>query len=277
MEKLTVVIFKNQLTSRTFEVSRKNLERIGISFVVVIFLAFFSSLFFIRTGVQMIKNKENNNSERIPELEKQLGELKSSYESLQAHLAGTTKNGGSSPQSSLRSILFTSIPNDSLRSPVPSRETLPFRLDSMKAHWQGNFLLVSSSIEYTKGDEGSQQGNFFILAQGPQNLYAHPEGAFSDPGSETLLDPESGEYFSVARFREIRARFGPVERKDQIQSLTIYIFDRNKNLIYLDRLSLKESLNTKKTDSNSAPLSPKPSETKSTPDEPEADSEGATE
>jgi hypothetical protein len=240
-EKLTVILFKNHLTSRTFEVSLKKLERIGISFVVVIFLAIFSSVFFVRSGLKMLRTKDAGNAERTEILERQLSELKTSYEALQAHLSGSTAAGSNLSQSSLRSVLFTSIPTNSVRSPIPSRDSLPFRLEGMKSRWQGNFLYISTAIEYTRGDEGTQQGNFFIVAHGPQNLYAHPEGAFSDAGSETLMDPESGEYFSVARYREIRARFGPVERRDQIESISIYLFDRNKNLIYLDRINLKDT------------------------------------
>ena len=240
-EKLTVILFKNHLTARTFEVSLRKLERVGISFVVVIFLALFSSLFFVRAGVKMLNSKDGRSIERVNELEKQLAEMKSSYEALQGHVSGSTTAGSNLSQSSLRSVLFTSIPTASIRSPIPPRDSLPFRLDTLKAHWQGNFLNISTAIEYNRGDEGTQQGNFFIVAQGPQNMYAHPEGAFSEAGSETLIDPESGEYFSVARYREIRARFGPVERRDQIQSVSVYIFDRNKNLIFLDRVALKDA------------------------------------
>ena len=240
-EKLTVVLFRNHLTSRTFEVSLKKLERIGISFVIAIFLALFSALFFVRAGVKMMNTEGGRSLQRAEELEKQLAEMRTSYEALQSHISGTSNPGSAITPSSMRSILFTSIPTASLRSPIPSRDSLPFRLDSLKAHWQGNFLNVTTAIEYTRGDEGTQQGNFFLMAQGPQNLYAHPEGAFGEAGAETLMEPESGEYFSVARYREVRARFGPVERHDQITNISILLFDRNKNLIYFDRIALKDA------------------------------------
>ncbi|RYZ71732.1 MAG: hypothetical protein EOP09_04225 [Proteobacteria bacterium] len=239
-EKLTLVLFKDHQNARTFELPLHRIERTGILYVLVIFLTLLSSAFMVRAAYRMWSAKSEGSVEKVQSLQHELTEVRASYQALQAHLSGQSSSSPGSANGSLRSILFTSIPSQSLRSPLPSRESLSFRLEPLKFRWQGNFLQVSTAIEYRKGDEGNQQGNFFIVAQGPQNLYAHPEGAFSEAGQEVLMDPESGEYFSVSRYREIRARFGPVERHDQIQSLQLFMFDKNKNLIYFDRISLKD-------------------------------------
>ncbi len=238
-EKLTLVLFKDHQNARTFELPLERIERTGILYVLVIFLALLSSAFMVRSAYRMLSSRDEGSIDKVRSLTQELAEVRASYQALQAHLSG--QPASSLTPTSMRSILFTSIPTQSLQSPLPSRESLSFRLEPVNFRWQGNFLQISTAIEYRKGDDGNQQGNFVILAQGPQNLYAHPEGAFSDAGQEVLMEPESGEYFSVSRYREIRARFGPVERHDQIQSIQVYIFDKNKNLIYFDRVSLTDA------------------------------------
>ena len=62
------------------------------------------------------------------------------------------------------------------------------------------------------------------------------------------MKPDSGEFFSVSRYREVKADFGPFPRHDAVQSIEIYVFDTRKRLIYFDRVGLEQSGKSARTE-----------------------------
>lgn len=240
-EKLTLVIFKDHLSSRTLHLSLSWLRRLSVGILGVIVLTILASALFIRGYQKSMSAPGAEAADRAEDLEKQLTELKASYEALQARtqVGAPTTASGTTAVSSASGGYFTAIPNTALRSNLPPREILPFKLEALKAQWRGSTLNLSSAIEYTKDDGGNQQGHFVILARGPQNVYAYPDGVFSPAGTDILIKPDAGEYFSVSRYREIKAPFGPVEKRDDIQSIEILIFDANRQLIFVERAGIE--------------------------------------
>lgn len=240
-EKLTLVIFKDHLSSRTLHVSLSWLRRLSVGILAVIVLTILASALFIRGYQKSISAPGAGAEDRAEELEKQLAELKTSYEALQARsqAGAPTTASGTTAVVTASGGYFSAIPNAALRSNLPPREILPFKLEALKAQWRGSTLNLSSAIEYTKDDGGNQQGHFVILARGPQNVFAYPDGVFSPAGTDVLIKPDAGEYFSVSRYREIKAPFGPVEKREDIQSIEILIFDANKQLIFVERVGIE--------------------------------------
>src|SRR5262249_21065939 len=67
-------------------------------------------------------------------------------------------------------------------------------------------------------------GRIVILARGPSTLLAYPEKVLNSGSEAALIGPERGEYFSVSRYRETRAEFGPIANLESLQEVAILIF-----------------------------------------------------
>ncbi len=91
-------------------------------------------------------------------------------------------------------------------------------------------LKVQFGVQYTD-PTGSQQGRIIILARGPSMILSHPKKAFTATGSKSLINPNQGEYFSVSRFRETYASFGPIISRDMIENVEIIILGQNGQLL----------------------------------------------
>jgi hypothetical protein len=102
--------------------------------------------------------------------------------------------------------------------------------------WRGKTLRVDFNLQYTHANKGSQQGKILILARGPETLLAYPDSAFAPVGSPSLVLPDHGEYFSVSRFREVNAEFGPLRSTNVIQEVEILLFNKEGKLIVYQRV-----------------------------------------
>jgi hypothetical protein len=237
-DRLTLVVFKDHLSSRTLTVRLAWLRAFGLALLSVIGLAIIAGSLFFNAYRKTLATGSVADSRRVDELEKELTEMKSSYESLKEQAlnraSGGTGLGGAASA-------FSSLPADAVLEPLPARDSLPFRLESMKASWRGNTLQIRSAIEYSREDGGNQQGHFILIARGPQSVLGYPEGTFSSAGTPALLKPDGGEFFSVSRYREVKADFGPYARRDDVKAIEIYVFDLRKRLIYFDRIALEST------------------------------------
>jgi hypothetical protein len=250
-ERLTLVVFKDHLSSRTLTIRLAWLRAFGMALLSVIGLAVIAAALFLNAYRKTISSGSVANSRRVEELEKQYNETKTSYESLKNQAlngaSGSTALAGASHS-------FSLLPAEAVLERVPAPESLPFRLEPIKAQWKGSTLQIRSAIEYSKEDGGNQQGHFVIFVRGPQSLSAYPDGVFDSAGTANLIKPDSGEFFSVSRYREIKADFGPFARRDDVQSIEIFIFDLKKRLIFINRIGLenvasKSQAPVKKTES----------------------------
>jgi hypothetical protein len=238
-ERLTLVVFKDHLSSRTLTVRLAWLRAFGLALLSVIGLAIIAAALFFNAYRKTIATGSVANTLRVEELEKENAETKAAYESIKNQALSSAAGGGAVLAGASHSFSF--LPGESVLESVPAPESLPFRLETIKAQWKGSTLQIRSAIEYTREDGGNQQGHFMILVRGPESLSAYPDGAFDAVGAPTLVKPDSGEFFSVSRYREIKADFGPFARRDEIQSIELYIFDLKKRLIFLNRIGLETS------------------------------------
>ena len=260
---LTFLVFKDGLVSRTFQVSLTWIARFGIALAVSALITVgsaFTALKFYRSARSNSPARPNENGQpsypKEGELQKELAELKSANQNLQAQLkSGTTVPVAASvvPVAVSAPMIATTNPFSNLFSAlpqgpsaaVPDRASLPFTLDLAKVTWSGNTLKVGFAIQYIRDDGGNQQGHIIILARGPETLLAYPDGVLNPVGSETLIRPESGEYFSVSRFREVKAEFTP-RTQSQITEVEVLLVDQTKQLLISQKFTPEKPVSRKK-------------------------------
>lgn len=244
-ERLTLVVFKDHLSSRTLTVRLAWLRAFALALMSVIGLAVIASALFLNAYRKTIATGSVANSIRVEELERESSELKTAYESIK-NQALNSAGGGAILAGASHS--FSLLPAESVLEKLPAPEGLPFRLEGIKAQWKGQTLQIRSAIEYSKEDGGNQQGHFIVLVRGPRSLAAYPDGAFDAAGATALIKPDAGEFFSVSRYREVKAEFGPFAKRDDVQSIEIFIFDLKKRLVFMNRIGLESA--------KSAPVEP---------------------
>jgi hypothetical protein len=237
-ERLTLVVFKDHLSSRTLTVRLAWLRAFGLVILGVIGLALVTAALFFNAYRKTIATSSVATAIRVEELEKDLSETKAAYEAVKTQaLSGAA--GGSVLAGAAQA--FAVLPPESILEKLPAPESLPFRLEALKAQWKGSTLQIRSAIEYSKEDGGNQQGHFIVLVRGPQSISAYPDGSFDATGASALVKPDSGEFFSVSRYREIKADFGPFARRDDVQSIEVLIFDLKRRLIFVNRTGLESA------------------------------------
>ncbi len=137
---------------------------------------------------------------------------------------------------SVNSLQWVNVPEGSF----PGADQLRFRVLEPKLKWKGRYLHLRYAIQYTKNDGGNQQGRILILARGKDQVFVHPKGTLQTQLSGPWLTPERGEYFSVSKYREGNAEFGPVASTSAIDDVLILIFNSDKQLLHVETLSTKE-------------------------------------
>lgn len=232
------LVFKDNLSPRTFRVSLGWISRLGLVFSIILSVTFLASGLAIR-NYYLAKTA---NPIKVQDLEREIGELKNANKSLETKLAAppqqSAQQAAQPPAQTAGSIeappqgvstLFksaTQLPADSV----------PIQMVQTTATWKNKTLNVHFNIQYTKGDGGNQQGHILILARGPNTLLAYPEGVMNNSNETSLFNPDAGEYFSVSRFRETTAEFGPVDKPSMITEVNAILFDLKGNILQFARI-----------------------------------------
>ena len=247
---LTFLIFKDGLVSRTFQVSLTWISRFGIVLAISAAITLGSAFVAMKYYRAAKGGKDYGNSplfsSKESDLQKELADLRSANQSLLNQLKTGTANSAvpatSAPVSTATasfSNLFSALPQGPSAA-IPDRASLPFTLDVAKVTWSGNTLKVGFAIQYIRDDGGNQQGHIIILARGPETLLAYPDGVLNPVGSDTLIRPESGEYFSVSRFREVKAEF-TARNQSQITEVEVLLVDQSKQLLISQKYTPEKS------------------------------------
>lgn len=245
-DQLTVLVFKDNLSPRTFLVRLSWLTRLGVVLGLIALVTATSITLATRFYLKM----RQGDPARALDLEHQLSELKLAYQSLEnrkpevapeaaqtpvaaatpavtvtvtAAPEAATPEGAKTVVSGGKPYLFSALPSGTQM--VPDSANIPIVIDTPKASWSGRMLRVKFNIQYVREDRGTQQGRIVMLARGPETLLVHPPGAFARAGSDSLLAPGQGEYFSVSRFREVKAEFGPVRSTEDIRDVEILLLN----------------------------------------------------
>jgi hypothetical protein len=190
---------------------------------------------------------------RVHDLEQELDDLRASFKALEAKSPAAAGGAvpvpaaaespspaaiplAAPPALSAPAVLFGALPFPKAPHAIPDRKSLPFSLTTPEASWRGNTLRVQFAIQYTKGDGGHQQGRIVILARGPETVLAYPDGVLNPIRSESLVEPERGEYFSVSRYRAVEAEFGPIGGRG-LHGVEILILNQTGQLLWLEHFN----------------------------------------
>lgn len=258
-EEVTVLVFKDNDASRTFRVPLAWFSRFGLALgalVGVTILALVMAFRFYRISVTA-------DPARLEELEVELARANQTINALESqdapaeatptqvastkieeekapapkpkathHAKAETKAVASNTQ------LFSALPASAGFEPVANPAQVPIEIDRIRTQWDAtNRLSVRFNISYVANDNGNQSGRIVILARGSATLAGYPAGVLNPMGSESLINPNKGEYFSVSRFRETRAEFGPFQSRDEIRDVQVLIFDQNEKLLLVQKVA----------------------------------------
>ncbi len=124
-ERLTLVVFKDHLSSRTLTVRLSWLRAMGLALLCVIALTIIAGGLFLSAYRKTISTGSVANSRRVEELEKETAEIRASYENLKSQTLNSAERGAAPLAGASHS--FNLLPAESILEKIPAPESLPFR------------------------------------------------------------------------------------------------------------------------------------------------------
>lgn len=241
-DRLTLLVFKGNLASRTFQIPFRWISRFGfflglltVTSCVSLFLA--TKFYWIHLRADSAPTRELH---QIQEMEQQLSDLRQQLKTAQTakpvDVAQTQNSGSGNPLAAQVPVepaatagIGTLFPA-AVSEPLPDPASLPFSIEAIKTGWRGRTLKFSFALQYNK-EEGSQQGRILVVARGPDAILGYPSGIFQGNPTSPLITAENGESFSVSRYREVKAEFGPIKPGSTLNTLEVLIFNRENKLL----------------------------------------------
>lgn len=284
MKSLQVLVFQGGLASRNFEIPLSWFARLGWIFggsILIAALSTGTALLIWRTSHQSQPERLKELELQIQTLETQLAERPQSNPSpvvLPASTATPSLNAQPVPAPTV--TVTVTAPTDNAKTSAPdrappdrappdrapivgfaafppsvtgvipwvARPSVPIEMTPPQLEWQGKKLKLKFDIRYSGPDGKSQQGRIIIAARGPETLIVYPSGALRPTGSGSLFDPEQGEYFSVARFRETRVELPSVD--SPLRTLEIFLIGQD-SIDHQNKILIHETLNVPPLGGNS--------------------------
>jgi hypothetical protein len=238
---LTIQVHEENLNPRTFKVPVRWIHRASWSAWLLLSVSILSSVFALR----LYFSERLARPELVSELENEVQELKIALEKKGAPVTGaalTPAPQGSDPRATeeapspgpgepltSKDGIWTGLAENV--SAPPAGVTPTVRLDDPRLEWQGKYANFTVNVVYRDPGKGSQQGRLVALGRANDRLFAHPEGVLNTASGSALFDVTRGEYYSVARFRVLKARFGPYESPKQLAEIQVFMFDLGNRLI----------------------------------------------
>lgn len=212
---LTVLVFKDNFSSRTFQIPLGWITRFGLVLFTAAGICCLLIALFIRNYSVLSFDLITPQLQKMEKAEKQITD-ESPAET-------------ETPASPKVFQLFQGLPSGILQI---DSSTLPIRLDKPSAYWIGARLRVQFDIEYFKEDGGAQSGRIVVLARGRGGLLVYPPQVMDmSEGNSILIHPSRGEYFSLRRMRRTQATFSwPYQRSD-IKQVSVLVFSTENELL----------------------------------------------
>ncbi|MCM2324793.1 MAG: hypothetical protein NDJ90_16155 [Oligoflexia bacterium] len=246
-DQVTVLVFKDNFSARTFKVSLRWITRLGALAGFILTLTLVSGYFAVKNTYALRETDPTH----VRELEQELRDLKAAYQGLEARKAAQpeptvsesaptdTPSPAPSPMMEPPALpgpvvltpqpqIFAAFPTGTRNA--PDFASPPISIDTPKFSWSGRNLQVKFNIQYVR-EQGSQQGRIVLIGRGPDLLVAYPGGIFNASGATTLIAPDKGEYFSLSRFREVRAELGPIAAPEKIREVEAILFDTEGRIL----------------------------------------------
>ncbi|HUP57480.1 MAG TPA: hypothetical protein VM598_08520, partial [Bdellovibrionota bacterium] len=298
---MTVVVFKDNHAARSFRVPLAWISRLGAGMGFLILGSVLISLI----ALKYYRKAHQGDPGRIGSLEEEIQGLRASNEVLQTRVKSaqdaaasaaaaksvtaapiavptvgatatnepiptpteTARGAVSVPITAGSALVFRDLPSNVTPGPADPA-SIPITVQMQKVAWKGKSLSVRFAIQYTGAGGGNQQGRIVILARGPSAMLSYPEQVFNAASAPVLVAPERGEYFSVSRYRETHAEFGPFPNTDLLREVDILIFgapggdEAGLQLLIHQRVPIEAPVAAKapapKAAPKPAPLKPKP-------------------
>lgn len=285
-DELTILVIKENAIPRAFHISMKWLIRAMVAFSILMLFSFGS--FFVGLKYFGLFQRSHKRVAELEsqlgtgEVSHEVGFSLISYidkllfdtQSRTGSKSNTQTEGFSAIETESKDAITTQVPRAEARNNTPALKPPVLRLFTSKEnlsdtheaenlskeislsvlppkiYWDKNQakLTVQYSLQYISKDQGNQQGKILTFARGKSVLLVYPPGALNKAGSPTLIHGESGEFFSVSRFRMVNAEFTGVHYKEMIDEIEILLLDLDSNVIYyqvhkanLDAAGLVES------------------------------------
>jgi hypothetical protein len=287
--KVTVLVFKDNYASRTFQIPLHWFSKLGITLWALIILCLIVS--FLAVKYYWIAKKSDTS--RVSDLEQQISDLKTSYQASLAQAQAQVQNQIHQNQMPVPTVTVTVVPSMStaaappVQVPAPTAastnvllfralpsavsahlldsEAVSIRMTNPRTSWAGKSLNVHFDIQYVKNDHKNQQGRIVILARGPGTLFSYPINSFNRTEKEALINPNMGEYFSVSRFREVKATIGPMAPfAEPFSEVELLLFSINGELLIYKKLDVPKFTGTIVRPKVVVPVETPPAQTDST-------------
>ena len=251
---LTVLVFKDNSSARTFRVPIQWISRFGLIIGVtsaIACLGVFLSLKYYLAARRAIRTAD---PAYVQDLETEIASLHAAnaQSATRSQLPISTDNKSS--QTSTTAVEANPVPTVTVTVTPPAGETsatastlafsalpgsilalppgeVPINIYDPHVNWAGRTLKVQFFIQYAREDRGNQQGRIILLARGADTVLAYPAGVLNTEQSQALLAPEKGEYFSVSRIREVRADFGPMKSRTALKNVEVFLFSTDGKLL----------------------------------------------
>ena len=237
-DQITVIVFKDHLTSRSFQFPMKWISRLGLVIGIITFFSVFGSAL----AIKYYRIASSSHSSNLHELELEIDDLKARLKKWESQpLSSSVQNTNSSNTGDpvpLNPTLKNGLALYSLFPPQTqflqsTQQDFPLQVQTPKFKWTNQTLSVEFALEYKKNDSGNQQGRIILLAHGKNTLVSYPEETLNlvtqDEPHPTLIHPERGESYSVSHYRLVSATFGPLGSRKVLQTLEVFLFDREGN------------------------------------------------
>jgi hypothetical protein len=258
-DELTVMVFKDNSSARTFKVSLAWISRLGLIIGVVTAIAVLGVFLSTRFYLTARQASKSGDPAYVQALETENATLKTNLKQAQTQVAAVpaqtqTPSAQSVNSAPVPTVTVTVTATPAAAAPpvasapvataalgpgfsaLPSSITPDFAGSSIsiyepKVKWSGKTLKVQFFIQYNKEDKGNQQGRIILIARGPQTLMAYPADVFNPGDSPALIVPDKGEYFSVSRIREVKADFGPARTNRDFTSVEVFLLSTDQKLL----------------------------------------------
>lgn len=252
---LTVQVHHENLNPRTFRVPLRWIRQASVLAWVLLIISVVSSVFAAREYF----SERSARPELVNDLENEIQELKIALEKKadpntpvvvlappknEAHPTANTQtattqvDSKASDEKPAPAAGEAVSAKDGVWSGLAENIALPLagsvptiKVEDPKIEWQGKYVNFTANVLYRDPGKGSQQGHIVALSRSNDRIFAHPEGVLNTQNASFLFDPNRGEYFSVARFRVLKAHFGPFETQKQLAQIQVFFFDLNNKLI----------------------------------------------
>lgn len=262
---VNLMVFKDNYAARTFKLPLRWLSRLGILVGLLIVITVGSLLLVAKYSIAL----RQASPERVQELEMELSDLKASGAKValsepkplpsldlltssaptatpvatpvvvatsvaEPPIPASAMTPALAPVALAKGYLFSALPLHTEN--LSEKGNIPIGMHGPKVVWQGKTLNVSFNIQYHAEDKGNQQGRIVVLARGPEVMMAYPEGVLNRSGQTELIAAKRGEYFSVSRFREVRAKFGPMKSQDSIKEVEVILLNEEGQIMIYQNL-----------------------------------------